>query len=63
MIGHLVGLVHGGRRHSLAEVNRFADRRIAVILKRGLHVDMPPGLDIVGAFENPAHVLRDLAIA
>ena len=47
-----IGLVYAGYFGLLGEVYRFAHRRVAVLLKPGLHTDMPFRADIVGAFED-----------
>jgi len=59
-ICQFIGLVNGGDGGLFAEVNGFADRCVAVLLKGGLHLNMPFGLNIVSGFEDPSYFGRDL---
>ncbi len=52
LIGKSVGLIDSGHRSLFAEVYGLADRGVTVLLKSGLHSNVPFRLDIVGTFEN-----------
>ena len=60
LICQFVGLIDGGDGGLFAEIYGLTYRCIAVLLKGGLHPDMPLGLNIVGAFEDFPDFWRNL---
>ena len=59
VVCHFVCLVDGGGGGIFPEVYGLADGGVAVLLKSGLHFDVPFGLYIVSAFEDFTYVWRD----